>query len=127
VRDLRQWADLALDRELDVKARQLPSKHHEGNPGLNDYLKYVVVNSWWAIWGREIRDNTRILELMCAAVPTLRPKRIMTMANLAIARYRNSPLAATFGVPVPLDHVANQLHRPYGVAISHAARIADHA
>jgi hypothetical protein len=68
VRDLRQWADLALERELAVKARLLPSKdHHEGNPALNDYLKYVVVNSWWAIWGREIRDHTRILEFMCAA------------------------------------------------------------
>ncbi len=68
VRDLRQWADAALERELAVKARQPQSQdRHEGNTALNDYLKYVVVNSWWAIWGIEIRDNARILAFMCAA------------------------------------------------------------
>jgi hypothetical protein len=47
------------------------------------------------------------------------------MANLVkVARYRNSLPAATFGVPVPLNHAANQIHRRYGVAISHALTVA---
>ena len=68
VSDLHQWAAALLKRELGAKARQPQSKdHHEGNAALNDYLKYVVVNAWLAIWGMQIKDNARILEFMCAA------------------------------------------------------------
>jgi hypothetical protein len=68
VSDLRQWAGAMLERELAAKARQPQSKdHHEGNRALNDYLGRVVVDSWCAIWGMEIKDSARILQFMCAA------------------------------------------------------------
>jgi hypothetical protein len=70
---LSKEAVAILDELADLQIGDLvfpgpqSNDHHEGNRALNDYLHYVIVNTWVAIWGMQIKDNARILEFMCAA------------------------------------------------------------
>ena len=47
------------------------------------------------------------------------------MANLVkVTRYRNRPLAAAFGVPLPADDAARRLSQHYRVGFPHALAVA---
>ena len=67
VRDLHRWSKAARQRELEARARRPPAPKFEGNPALRDFVGYVVVNGWWATWGREVRDSARLQRFIIAA------------------------------------------------------------
>lgn len=65
VRSLARWAGNARVREERIKARQ-PASHgrNAGNVALNDYLRTVVTDCWWQVWGREILDTENMRDFI---------------------------------------------------------------